>query len=268
MRPEIYATLSVGARQVVALERTVLAMGAVRRQFASEGLPDLVFQLDSTISMSAAQLGTMKRGLFRLLKGEPVYEYVQNTPGLGPAVALVLGLLPPLTEFPKKGQRGGPYHVNSYMGLAVVNGRCPKREAGKFAGYSTLLQGFAISRLAEPCIKCDGPFRDQYDIRRVRTAETHPLMLDEGCPHCDEARAASKKKRAESRQTRERKSVGKDCSNFGGPHWTLGHQHRDAIRVVAKAVMLDLWLVENGKQPRYGAGSSSESVDQMHHAGA
>lgn len=47
------------------------------------------------------------------------------------------------------------------------------------------------------------------------------------------------------------------------PEWTDGHAHNDALRIVAKAILLDLWLVENGKAPVVGAMPLLEPRDPL-----
>ena len=142
----------------------------------------------------------------------------------------------------------------SYCGLHVLSsGRAPSgsdlsKLKSEFPdkGWSPRLRAYAIVRLADPCIKHRAsPYRGVYELRRERTSLTHPNMLKEGagCEYCDKAYA----------KNRSTGKKGWDCSGLGGFHWTDGHSFADAKRVVAKAILKDLWLVENGLVPVVGS---------------
>ncbi len=119
--------------------------------------------------------------------------------------------------------------------------------------FNPRLRAFILYRIADPIIKVGGPYRAVYDARKEYTLNTHPPMLEEGCEFCDAAYAGRKKRAQERKEqvgerARERKG-GYDCANMGGIHWAKGHRHNDALRVIAKAVLRDLWRVTHGYTP-------------------
>lgn len=77
-----------------------------------------------------------------------------------------------------------------------------KRQKGVKSNWSTDAKTRAYL-IATSCIKTKGEYRDLYDNRRQRTAETHP-------------------------------------------DWPLGHSHNDALRIVSKRILRDLWLAARG----------------------
>jgi len=119
-------------------------------------------------------------------------------------------------------------------------------------------------RLAVPVEKHRAsPYRGVYDARKARTLETHPEMMDVGCEFCDAARGRTKERRAERNLTRERSAVGFDCAAMGGRHWSPGHRRADALRVTAKAILLDAWRVANDLSPRVRAVMRLATTEPM-----
>ena len=250
MKIEVYDALNTECKKLKRIEKMLLATERQTEQFIEDGVPEMVM-------MEAREYGRVlrkevtarKRVLMKYATGEPVADWINGTMGLGPAVIMIAGLLPPLEGF------DNPAKAWKFLGLDVRdNGKSPKREKGVFAGFNSFLRAVAIARIGDPIIKTiASPYRALYDERKAHTLLTHPPIMEDGeCEFCDKARSASKKKREESRQTRERESLGFDCSNMGGIHWIDGHRHADARRYMVKAVVVDLWRVENGKQPRFG----------------
>lgn len=249
MRIEIYDALNTEAKKLRRLEKMLLATERQTEQFIEDGVPEIVMlEAREYARVLRKEVASRKRALPKYIAREPLGNWIENTLGLGPAVLIIAGLLPPLEDF------ANPAKVWKYIGLDVKDGKSPKREKGSFAGYNAFLRAVAIARIGDPIIKTmSSPYRRLYDERKAKTLISHPPIMPEGeCEFCDAARAKTKKKRAESRQTRERESLGFDCSNVGGIHWTDGHRHADARRYMVKAVIVDLWRVENGMQPRFG----------------
>jgi hypothetical protein len=183
-------------------------------------------------------LEAMKAACLRSVVGAwketQIAEYADATIGIGPALLLILSLAPELDRFPN------PAKLWRYLGLH----RPGHPPAGKEdRAYSAQLKAWCLFRLAEPCVKNrESPFRAVYDRRR----EGRPDMLPEGeCPTCDAAYA-------------KRKATGKagwDCHNMGGPHYKAAHARVDALRVTAKAILLDAWRIAHGFEPRVGGHS-------------
>jgi len=196
-----HAALQTMTRQVLLMEtqRTGLAnqLSALKR----DGVPDVVLS-EIAVGCKALkrEVDRRKRHLARSWKTNPVLEWSQTVHGLGDAVALVLGLAPPLSEF------ATPSKFWKYAGFAPDQGT----KKGQNHRYNHELHSIAIVRLAMPCMKLRAsPYRAVYDNRRARTVLTHP-------------------------------------------DWTDGHCHMDALRITAKAILLDMWLVAHGKRPREG----------------
>jgi hypothetical protein len=244
-----YATLRTVAAQAENIERVLLALENQARAFKADGWPEPVFAAHQSYSAALrAERRQLMRRLGETMAGTGLAAFIERTHGVGNALLFVVGMLPPLHEF------AGPAKVWKYTGLHVDGGRAPRRKAGEMAGYSSRLRSYAIYRVAEPIVKTGGPYRTVYDERKGRTLVTHPDMLDEGagCEYCDLAYSRSKASRAEKKLTRERKTVGFDCAAVGGVHWTAGHRHADALRVLAKAILRDAWRVANGYEARVG----------------
>lgn len=248
MNAQEHAALRTLAMQVVNVERVVLALEGQIRAFRADGWPAPAFAWsEERIPELRTVLGQLKRQLTAAAKGTVIGGWVAETKGLGPAVLLVLGQMPPLSEFASVGK------VWRYVGLDPVDGRTRRRTAGQRLGFNGRLRAHALFRIGEPVVKVPGSvYRPVYDARKARTLEAHPPMLElgAGCPGCDAALQASAAQRAEREYSRERKAVARDCSHFGGIHWSDGHRHADALRVLAKAVLRDAWRVSNGMAPR------------------
>ncbi len=275
MNGDVYTSLRVRALQARLTERMKTSAQLQAGHMKKAGVPELALTLiDEAISSLLRVTNMFKRECKKLCKGEPVYDFVENTTGLSTACFVFLGCLPPMTGFATSSK------VWKYIGLFVTpKGRAPtgadlselKKEDSK-KGWSPRLRSDAIVRLAEPCVKMKGgedkngralpysPYRVVYDRRYLRTQLTHPPMLEEGdgCEFCDACYEARRK----------REKPGLDCANMvidgkRGHHWKPAHRHADAMRVTAKAIVLDLWLVENGKEAVVGGQTLSQTHSQV-----
>ena len=143
MRIEIYDALTTECRIMRRMEKMLLATERQTEQFVEDGLPEIVAdEARSYAHGLRREVEKRKRALPKIVTGEPIAEWVDTTMGLGPAVLILAGLLPPLAEF------ANPAKVWKYMGLDVTgNGTSPKREKGKFAGYDAFLRAVAIVRM-------------------------------------------------------------------------------------------------------------------------
>lgn len=240
-------------REYVAVQKlrtaTQLRIGAVERVLGT--VPDGIAETFGAFSAAGdvAEADYMKR-IVKLMKGTMLGQFVKDAKGLGPACYIALGLMPNPAGF------ANPAKVWKWFGLDVRNGNAPKSERGKKLGFNPFNRAVAIYRMAEPIRKrtpgTGCVYREMYDARKAHTRTTHPEMTED-CPTCMTAMNASKKHRAEKNQTRERTTVAFDCAHFGGPHWKPSHREADALRFVAKAILLDLWRVANGMTPRGAA---------------
>jgi hypothetical protein len=48
------------------------------------------------------------------------------------------------------------------------------------------------------------------------------------------------------------------------PDWSDGHSHNDALRITAKAILLDIWLVANGRDPKVGHARRDAQTPRAH----
>lgn len=92
-----------------------------------------------------------------------------------------------------------------------------RRKKGQRANWSTDAKTRAYL-IAESCVKqARSPYRAVYDARRAATAER---VHDRPCPQCN----------------------GAGKTELIASPWRAGHQHADALRIVSKTVLRDLWV--------------------------
>ena len=153
-------TLRVRAKQALLAERMKTAIELQIDRMGKWGtVPEMAL-----IPMQAARVdlrksaNSLKRECRRVCVGEPFYEFVENTVGLGEAAFVFVGCLPPFTDFATVSK------LWKYCKLHVMpGGRAPtgadlaalKAEEPK-AGWSPEMCAHAIKRLAEPCMKMKG----------------------------------------------------------------------------------------------------------------
>jgi hypothetical protein len=90
-----------------------------------------------------------------------------------------------------------------------------KRQRGHKLNWSVIAR-MRVHLVAESCIKANGPYRAIYDGRRDRTEQK---LHEVKCLRCGPS--------------------GKPA--LPGSPWSKGHQHQDALRILAKEVLKDLW---------------------------
>lgn len=94
-----------------------------------------------------------------------IYQFKEDSFGIGPAIFCIVGLLPPLPNF------ANPAKLWKYLGLDVIDGKAPK---GADAKYSRKLKAYTIGRVVTPVITGGGPYRMVYDARKLHTITVHP----------------------------------------------------------------------------------------------
>ncbi len=254
-----HITLRTLAKQAENVERVVISLENQIARFTEDGWPAVALAWSSEQVPALRKVRSqLMQELQRTMSGTPLGEWQVSTVGIGSAIFFLLGLMPPLEEFRQ------PAAVWKYVGLHVSGGHAIRRRAGVNPGFNTRLRAYAIKRVADPCMKHRAsPYRPVYDSRRERSVETHPPMLPQGhgCDFCDLAYAKTASFRAEKNLGRERTAVGFDCSAAGGIHWSDGHRHADALRVTAKAILLDAWKVARGKHPVRGVEEGHREGD-------
>lgn len=91
-----------------------------------------------------------------------------------------------------------------------------------------------VWNLATACMKTDGHFREVYDKRRAATAER---LHAEACVRCGPS--------------------GKPAQ--AGSPWSKAHQHADALRIVGKEILRDLWVAAKIEHPSSEVPQSTRS---------
>lgn len=194
----------------------------VAKAFAGKGceLPEVASDLE-VIAQSLEPLAAMRKGIEkemrRIARNLPVWAWAEGVRGLGD-----LGLAVIVAECGDLSKYSNPAKVWKRLGLAPVekNGVSMaasnwRKKGGLTAedwtaiGYSPRRRAEIFACVGDPLFRqqsvLSGPYRLAYDIRRARTAETHP-------------------------------------------DWTAGHSHGDAIRVMTKELLRDLWAAWNGER--------------------
>jgi hypothetical protein len=175
----------------------------------------------------------------RIARTLPAFLWAKSVRGLGElAFAVIVAEAGDLSRYPDRDRpaKHGPAALWKRLGLAPYNGRAMsnwKSERGRMGdkaltsdewsqlGYSPQRRAEIYSCVGDPLFRGQtaakdgtrpaGPYRLVYDQRREHTAITHPLA-----PMVN----------------------GK---NPPEPSWTKKHQHDDAVRVMTKHLLSDLW---------------------------
>lgn len=107
-------------------------------------------------------------------------------------------------------------HASGDIQFGIVRGAARRRK-GQRANWSTDAKTRAYL-IAESCVKqARSPYREVYDKRRAATADR---VHDRPCPQCN----------------------GAGKTDLIASPWRAGHQHADALRIVSKTVLRDLWV--------------------------
>lgn len=165
----------------------------------------------------------MKRA-FRAVVPEPIQEWVKNTPGLGePSIARLLGII---------GDPGSREHVRQLYAYCGVGEPSRKRRrgmsrkelaaAGNPDAKSALWNISDVIKRSRGKVKEFGPYQKLYEERRAQTEER---VHNAPCPQCGKKNAPAE---------------------VGVP-WRPGHQDADALRIVGKAILRDLWSIARGE---------------------
>jgi hypothetical protein len=168
----------------------------------------------------AEKLATQE--LRSLLKATSLRSWIKETVGVGEkqGARLLAVIGNPCWRFDNEADEFVPRSIAqlwSYCGYAVVNGRAPARTRGHQANWNTEARTRAYL-IAESCIKhATSPYRKVYDEGRAKYQDsTHSVECKRCGPSGNPAKA--------------------------GSPLSDGHKHARAMRLVAKAVLKDLWL--------------------------
>lgn len=177
------------------------------------------------------QIGVGEKQLARLLAaiGDPYWNTLHNRPRTVSELWAYCGLhtLPVLghvsidtqtlaTENGDQLAGRTPDHCSRDTQGFPVRGAARRRK-GQRANWSTEAKTRAYL-IAESCTKqARSPYREVYDKRRAATADK---IHDRPCPQCN----------------------GAGKTDLIASPWRPGHQHADALRIVSKAILRDLWI--------------------------
>jgi hypothetical protein len=154
--------------------------------------------------------------LQRRVRLHPLYSWIKKSRGVGEKQGA--RLLSAIGDPYIHGVTGEPRTVSqlwAYCGYHTIDGIAARRKRGVKANWSDTAKKRAYL-VAEKCMMAGGDYRDVYDKRKANTEGR--LHLSE-CVRCGPS--------------------GKPA--LPGSEWSAGHRHADALRVVSKEILKDLW---------------------------
>ena len=214
------AALVVDGEALDDLERLRIATNNRITALERDGLGDLAGARKLLELIEAAERQAT-RNLERTMRVNPLGEFVASTPGLGfKSVGRLLAVIGDPAD------RERPSSLRRYCGMAVNDGVAPARRKGEHIDWNPKAR-MRLFLIAESCMKTrSSPYRAIYDAGRAKYAEaTH----ERPCARCGP----------------------KGHPAPAGSPLSDGHKHARALRLVAKAALLDLWRVSVGQAPRH-----------------
>jgi hypothetical protein len=192
-----------------------------------------------------------ERRLAAAVKAHRLGPFIEQTVGLGHAS---MGRL--LTEIGDPSWHSADNRpraldeLYAYCGMSVVKSESPKRQRGKQGNWNDNARKWIIM-IADRCITLNGepdkndrprprsPYRDIYDDAKERYADA---VHTKPCPRCGSKRVVN-----------EDGTVEKNVPAPVGSPLSDNHQHARARRLVAKAILRDLWRADrNARKPLRG----------------
>jgi hypothetical protein len=186
-------------------------------EYGGKGVPEgdlAVVRLGEVVAGLAELERSITRDLERAMKAHPLGPWVKRSRGLGmkQVARLLAAIGDPVWNYAEDRPRRGPAELWAYCGY--VPGQ--RRERGVRSNWNAAAKSRAYL-CAESCVKAGGPYRDVYDDGRDRYAEA---VHESECVRCGPA--------------------GRPAP--AGSPLSKGHQHARALRLVAKAILRDLFL--------------------------
>lgn len=162
--------------------------------------------IDSSLKRLIAIEHEIELSLKRAMRSHPLGPWVKNTIGIGEKqMARLLGVIG------DPGTRETVKQLNAYCGMDVRDGHAPRREKGVKSNWNDRARS-RLYVIAESCIKqARSPYRVVYESGRVKYRD---VVHENDC---------------------------RQCKVQAGKPLSLGHQHARAMRLVMKAILLDLW---------------------------
>lgn len=186
------------------------------------------------------------REVRRALREVPVWRWLKDQKGVGPAMAGVL-----VSEVDIR-RAQTPSALWRYCGLAVDSrdGRAERRRKKERLHYNPWLKSKVLEVLGSSFLRSSSPWREHYDNYKHRKQST---MVDK-CMRChgagtvqavdEEARPTPKTVTEKSRKKPKKDTKCHNCDGTGGPCvWGESdrHRHRAALRYMVKMFLLELW---------------------------
>lgn len=162
------------------------------------------------------------KDLREALRQTPLAEWVKGTVGVGEkqGARLLAVIGNPCRRYDNEADEWHPRTIAqlwAYCGYHVVSGAAPSRRRGEQGNWNTQARTRAYL-IAESCVKkANSPYRPVYDEGRAKYADA---VHHAPCKRCGPS--------------------GKPAQP--GSPLSKGHQHARAMRLVAKAILKDLWL--------------------------
>lgn len=171
--------------------------------------------------------------LERELKRHPIYgPYVKDTPGIGyKGIARLLGTIgDPTWNAADERPRRGPAELWAYCGMHVENGVAPARRKGVRSNWSNAARTrlYVVAEIAS--LNGASALGDLADATRVKYSDA---VHDRSCVRCGPS--------------------GKPAQP--GSPLSAGHVRARVIRIVGKAILVDLFRVASGLPARYSSPS-------------
>lgn len=197
------------------LTRTEADADGEQRGFGLDESNPAVKRLSTLVDQMTDMEHQATLNLQRAMRAHPLGEWVKATKGVGEkqAARLLATIGDPywntLHERPRTVSE-----LWAYCGLSVTpEGQGPRRRKGQRVNWNPDAR-MRIRMISESICKAGGPYRLVYDERK---ADTEGRVHVAECPQC----------------------VG---SSHPGDPWRPGHRHADALRIVSKEVLKDLWV--------------------------
>lgn len=172
-------------------------------------------------SIAALEHGAVL-SLQRAMRRHPLGPWVKAQRGIGDKqAARLLGVIGDPYWHTAEGRPRTVSELWAYCGLHTlpVGGDGPNVAARRRRGAQANWSDDAKKRvwlIATSCVKAGGPYRVVYDERKTRTADRVHAV---DCIRCGPS--------------------GKPA--LAGSAWSDGHKHADALRIMSKAILRDLW---------------------------
>jgi hypothetical protein len=207
---------------------------------ASAMLPEVqsLTQIVETLRAAEHQAELQLR---RLLRETPLADWQRRTVGIGERqLARLLALIGDPADRPN------PAKLIAYCALHVIDGAAPRRKDGVKANWRAKTRALL---LAESCIKHpNSPYRPVYDRGREACKDRVHDRRCQNTKYLAPSARSSGRASTNGCGTREHPEWGE----IGSP-WRPGHQHRHALRVVAKAILRDMWAESRRARANEGA---------------